>query len=208
MNRHFLSSHALRSLAGCLVLALLVGDALRAAPEAIIATPGAEVTGEFWLGEEFVSQGRVEEGGFETVDYLPRGETLANWRQRVTVRRSVQAGNLDPALFLAGFREELGKDSAVQLEECGSAMGGRLLMVTRVGGAEGARFRSCVLILHSRDTGLVLVQYSQHPDRLDDSLGEIQMAAWRERLQGHPAGNSSSSSGPVAPAALTPSSHG
>jgi len=203
-----LHSCSLRGLAGCLVLGVALLTSLRAAPETVSPVPEPEVTGEFWLGEEFVRLGRVEEGGFETEDYLPRGETLATWRQRVTVRRSTQAGRLDPRLFLAGFRAELGKDPSLHLEDGGAAMGGRLLLVNRVAGAEGTRFRSCVLILHSREAGLVLIQYSQQPDRLDESLGDMQLAAWRERLQGLLAAKNASSPNSVPAPSVNSENHG
>jgi hypothetical protein len=178
----------------CLFCLVLRGLTLEAAEAAIAAEPEE---GQSWLGQEFVRIRRSGESGMEIEEYLPRGERLEDWRQRITVRHVAPGTGFDPELFVRRLKQELGAVPGALVEDCVAAPGGRVLSVTQAGASPTERVRSCLLVLYSAEVGLVLLQYSQHVERLEEAVAEIQLTAWRERLLSQARGSGSVAS--VAP---------
>jgi len=165
-----------------LLLVLLPACMAMAGVREPASAPAGEEEALSWLGQDFRCARRAGEGAIQSEEYLPREESFENWRQRVIVRRSTPLPGFDPEGFVGRFKEELRHEAGVQVEDCGPSPGGRVLVVTSPPTVPGGRMISCVLILYSPEAGLVLLQYSQRPERLDQPLAELQLKAWRDRL--------------------------
>jgi len=170
--------------------------------------PAGEEEAMSWLGQEYLCARRTGEDGLQSEEYLPRGESFADWRQRVIVRRSSPSPGFDPEVFVGRFKEALRHEAGVRLEDCGPCPGGRVLVVMSPGKVPDGRMNSCVLILYSPEAGLVLLQYSQRPERLDQALAELQLKAWRDRLLNQARGQAAGSALHRDPAVRDTESHG
>lgn len=162
------------------LLALLVSG--RAQPTADGAPPvaasAARITHQ---GQAFELAQHQENGDLETDEYLPVGETLADWSQLVTVQRLRRPTSVQEAaeFIKTSFEKEFSAEVR-QLEHSSR----HVLLIASVPAQKSTCAHKVLCLVSASlaaNASLVVVQFAQRQDS-PSSASDVILNSWRERL--------------------------
>lgn len=121
----------------------------------------------------------------ETHEYTREGETLRNWSQLVTVQRLTLARTTTAAEFVAFSQQRLGREggTTVLTQPSGPRTGLFTAHFPQTADQEEQVVVCLVLAPPTAPAHLDIIQYAAKPTRLTPEQLEIQLRAWRGRLQ-------------------------